>query len=335
VVRRILIALAALLLSGRVSAQSPGAPPWLDSYEVVRECPDVDAFRSAVQQRVSRPLAVAFAGLRLAVDIQRHSGGKEMLLGQLSSTDAGGIVSTRTLQAGSCAQLVEALSLIAALSAQASPGRSLRDAPLSAPPSAGRGFEPEPFDRGARSVAPSPPDALQIGPALLVLVQSVATPRVQLGAGLALSMSWPGRGHWAPWVQVGGYQMRTDEVPLAGSAVRARFDLLAAQAVGCPIRIWLHAAASLQPCLDVDIGRLRGAGGGSIVTEGTERSAWWVSTGLALRAEVAPWGPLRISTIGGMVVPWNRPEFFFSPDTVAFRVPRLGWRGALSGAVVF
>jgi hypothetical protein len=108
VARRTLIALAALLLSGKVNAQAPEAPPWLDSYEVVRECPDVDAFRSAVQQRVSRPLALAFAGWRLAVDIQRDSGGDELLRGQLSSTDAGGAVSTRTLQAGSCAQLVPA-----------------------------------------------------------------------------------------------------------------------------------------------------------------------------------------------------------------------------------
>jgi len=333
--RRILVSIAVLLLAGSGRAELNRDPGWLDRYDVAPGCPDASAFGAAVERRVSRPLGMAFEGLRVAVEIHREDvGGSRNFLGQLHMTEAAAR-STRSVEASSCAELVEALSLVAALSARAAPGEQMSTTPLSGPPSRSPALASELHDQAPPPVTAIASDALTLGPAFFVLMQSAVAPRPELGVGLGLTLSLPARGPWAPWLQLGGYRMQSDELPIEGSAVRAHFDLSAAYAMGCPIRIPARGAWSLQPCVDTDLGRLSGAGKGSAVTHTTRRSGLWASTGLALRAEVAPFGPLRLATWLGATVPWTRHEFFFAPDTVAFQVPRVGWRGAVSGAVMF
>lgn len=332
--RVVLFWIVALLARGAHAA--PGAADWLDRYVVVSGCPDEGVFRAAVQRRVSGPLDAALQGQRLGVTIERFAAsGSESLSGQLRVTDATGFTSAREIQGNSCAEVVEALSLVAALSGQAMSSGLTHDAPLSRAPSVAERLDAEPQDRSPPRVAEAPAEAVRLGPAVFVVMQSAAAPRPALGAGLGLSMEWPRVGRWAPWLQVGAYQLRGGEIPLRDTGVRAHFDLLAAHAVACPLRLPARGAWSLQPCADLDLGRLTGSGAGSAVLRATPRAAWWASTGLALRAEVTPWGPVRISTSLGFTLPWNRHEFVFAPDTVAFRVPALGWRGAFSGALMF
>jgi hypothetical protein len=335
VYRPILIALAALLSSDSANARDDAGSDWLESYAAVRGCPDASVFRAAVRERVALPVAQALAGVRLAVDIRADGAdGEQSWVGRLS-THAEGTVTTRTLRASSCAGLVEALSLVATLSAQGGRGGPEGVAPLSAPPSAEARLDGEPRDQGAPVATEAPPDATRIGPTALLLLQNAATPGFEVGVGLGLAVSLPARGVWSPWFQAGGYRVQSGPVPIDGGQARAEFDLIAAYAVGCPVRLALSHAASLQPCVDLDLGRLRGSGAGTELTRSSTRGGWWASTGLALRAEATPVGPLRLSASWGPVLPWTRHEFFFSPDTVAFRVPPLAWRGGLSGALVF
>ena len=262
--------------------------------------------------------------------------GPQALLGRLRVTDADGRTSTRDVQASSCAELVEALSLVAALSAEAAgSGDESNASPLSGPPLETGELAAAAVDRPPTPGVTPPSDTLRLGPTLFVLMQSASTPKPAFGIGLGLSVAWPRLGVWAPWLQFGGYQLRGGEKETSREGVQAEFALLAAQAVASPLRWPARETWSLQPCVELELGSLVGRGRGSAVALPKSRSTWWGSTGLALRAELAPWGPIRLAAAFGATVPFSRHEFFFAPDIVAFRVPALGWRSTLSGALLF
>jgi len=337
VVARLRSFAAVLLASGAAAAGPALGAQWLIGYEVVAGCPQESAFRTAVERRLSRPVLATLAGQRLAVTIQGDVDGSRALLGRLAVTDADGLTSTRAVQASSCEELVEALSLVAALSAEAAAvGDSSNASPLSGPPlEPGAVLAATAVDRAPTAGVTPPSDALRLAPTLFVLMQSAATPEPALGIGFGLSVAWPRLGGWAPWLQLGGYQLHGGEEETSRNGVQAEFELLAAQAVACPLRWPAREVWSLQPCAELELGRLVGRGRGSAVAQPKSRSTWWGSTGLALRGEVAPWGPLRLAAAFGATLPLSRHEFFFAPDIVAFRVPALGWQSTLSGALLF
>jgi hypothetical protein len=327
---------AVLLASEGAAGGAPGGADWLSRYEVVARCPDVSEFRAAVERRLSQPALAALVGQRLEVTIEGDVKGPPALLGRLRVTDADGLMSTRDVRASSCAELVEALSLVAALSAEAAGGGDESNAsPLSGPPLETGGELVAAEDRAPAPGVKPPSDALRLGPTLFVLMQSASTPAPKLGIGAGLSVAWPRLGMWAPWLQLGGYQLGGGEEETARKGVHAEFELLAAQVVASPLRWPARGFWSLQPCVELELGSLVGRGQGSAVAQPKSRSTWWGSTGLALRGEVAPWGPLRLAAAFGATVPFSRHEFFFAPDIVAFRVPALGWRSTLSGALLF
>jgi hypothetical protein len=329
------IAIACAALVGNLAAAAEPADAWLERFDVVTGCPNANEFRSAIARRVSLPLDAAFDGLRLELSIEAEaSSTPQTLLGKLTITDRGAVSSTREVRASACGELIEALSLVAALGADVARRGRPSDAPLSAP-SDTTGSAAAPEDLSVTALVSTPPDTFRIGPELYVLVQDVATPDTELGIGLGLSVALPSRGLWAPWLELGGYRVQSDETSIGAASIQARFALIAARAVVCPLRLPARGIWSLQPCVELDIGRLSGSGGGSAITRPTEQGGLWASSALSLRAELEPWAPLRLSASFGAVVPWTRHEFFFAPDTVAFRVPALGFRGTIAGSLLF
>ncbi len=329
-----------LLLLGSAPARAEQEPAWLEHYDVAPGCPDRDAFQQGVERRVTRPLEVAFAELRLGVSITRAATtGLPSWAGKLDVTDAAGLTSSRELHGSSCPQLLEALTLLAAVAADAA--HSMNAAPLSTPgeqpamdPAVTAGLAAE----AARDVGTPPfatPEGARAGPLLYVVLQNAATPDPELGFGAALSLDWPARGYWAPSLQLGAYRVRGRELPVGPAGIQARFELLAAHAVACPLRLPARGIWSLRPCLELDLGELGGEGNGSALIRGANRAGVWASSGLSVRAEISPWTPLSISTSLGAVLPWTRHAFYFAPDTEAFSVPRLGFRGTLAGALMF
>lgn len=87
-----------LLLLGNAPARAEQKPVWLERYDVAPGCPDHDAFQQGVERRLTRPLDLAFAELRLGVSITRAATpGSQSLVGKLDVTDAAGVASSREL----------------------------------------------------------------------------------------------------------------------------------------------------------------------------------------------------------------------------------------------
>lgn len=329
----------ALLLES-ASARAEQHPVWLERYDAAEGCPDHVAFQRDLERRVTRPLDFAFAELSLGVSVTRAATlGAQSFVGKLEVTDAAGLTSSRELHGSSCPQLIEALSLLAAVAADSA--RPLSSAPLSTP-----GEQPAMDPAAAARLAAEPtPDVatppratlegVRLGPSLYVVLQDAATPDPELGLGGALSLDWPARGHWAPSLQLGAYRVRSREQSVGPAGIQARFELISAHAVACPVRLPARGIWSLRPCLELEVGELGGEGNGSALMRSTHREGVWASSGLSVRGEISPWTPLSISASMGAVLPWTRHEFYFAPDTEAFSVPRLGFRGALAAALMF
>jgi hypothetical protein len=105
------IALAlSLPLASRASARAPDAPPV--SYRAPAACPVEESFLQRLRARLGTSHGAARTTRTLDVQIAASNG---RYIGRLSLAEADGRTTTKTLEAVDCAELVDALSLVAAL----------------------------------------------------------------------------------------------------------------------------------------------------------------------------------------------------------------------------
>jgi hypothetical protein len=313
------------LSSGHAEPANPREPArlydWLRRYDVADGCPAELTFRRALGERLERPLGEAFARLRLEVNITRGASGSGWV-GQLSVTDETGAATTREVAGASCDSVVAALRLLAAMSADAAPA-------------------PEPVpsiesvvDTGVSLGAERERDGLRVGPAVWALLDSTVAPELATGFGAGLRLEWRSDDVWNPELQIGALSLRSEARPDALS-FGSRFALTAVETSFCPLRLLSSHAWSVRPCVQLDIGRISGAGVGSELARSTERHGLWLSSGASLQGDAALWGALTLGAAVGATFPWVRHEFFLEPDTLVYRVPAVGWRAGASLAASF
>jgi hypothetical protein len=199
------------------------------------------------------------------------------------------------------------------------------------------GAAPDPFAAEAMDERPSQRgDRFALGPLVLASVQSALGPEPLVGVGLGAAFEVEAEGLWSPRLAVAGLRFTGPEATLSNGQLLTRFDAWIANASFCPLRLGSGEPWSLRPCLDVDAGRLTASGSGGGVIRPQQRHAPWASSGLSLRAAVAPFGgPLQLgATLGGFVSLF-RHEFYFAPDIEAFDAPAAGWRASAQAALAF
>jgi hypothetical protein len=192
----------------------------------------------------------------------------------------------------------------------------------------------QPRDLGSSAAARASEREFSAGIAALVLVDSAVAPGTASGFGVGVELEWQGDRWWSPWLQLAGSRLESREA-LDGGQISARFTVSSLAASACPVRVLGGSRWALRPCLSLEAGSISGAGSGSAVSRTIERRGLWLSSGLSLRGSVTVWGPLQVATSIGATLPWVRHEFFLAPDTLAFAIPALGWRGTGSLAATF
>lgn len=297
---------------------------WLRSYEVVAGCPSEQAFRQSLAARVEQPVSEAFARLRLEIEVHRARDSHVWLGALRVRNEDAQLLSEREVSGASCASVSEALSLMAALSADAS-------APLDQPttPEA----VPERRDHGT-TAAPAAARDFRTGVAALALADSAAAPGIATGLGVAIQIEWQHQSGWSPGLQLAASRLENRQT-LDSGQIHARFVVTALQASACPWRVLGDSSWALRPCAGLEAGSISGAGTGVAVARTIARRGLWLSSELSLRGSLKIWGPLELATSLGATVPWVRHEFFLAPDRVVFGIPRLGWRGTGSLAATF
>jgi hypothetical protein len=320
------------------SARGETRRDWLEQYDVLANCPNESAFRMLVQQRLVDS-GEALERLRVRVDISRRAGSGS-LIGSLRVDDAAGRHLEREVADPSCTALVHALSLVVALSTDDSasapgtavgaqpPPRQLGDDWGEAPDP----FAPEPLDQRP----PERRDSFALGPLVIASLQSALAPEPLLGVGLGAAFEWEAAGPWSPRLEVAGVRFERSEATLSSGLLLTRYEAWIGSASLCPLRLGSGEPWSLRPCADLDAGRLTASGSGRGVISPQQRHAPWASTGLSLRAAVAPFsGPVQlVATLGGFLALFQH-EFYFAPDIEAFEVPAFGWRASARAALAF
>jgi hypothetical protein len=319
----------------RVVLVGAGAVPALaaeSGYDVAADCPARQVWNEAVQARVPEPLSATDLQ-RFSVSIQRERAqGPDSFryMGQLVPAGAAA-GEGRTVNGASCPEVVEALSLIAALAlrrtaTRADPGL---ESPELEPTVAAPVFSAQDTP-GDASVAQDP-ERLRLGLAGFVLLHSISAPQLATDLGVGVTLSWQSE-HWQPWLLLGVY-WGGERTRVQSGGAAARFDRWSTQVVGCPLRFPRQSAFGVRPCLSLDVGSLTGTGLG--VNEATESAALLASSGVGLRLE---WSVLKRLQLGADlegVLTLTRPRFFFAPEVTALEVPALGLRSAASANFSF
>ena len=296
-------------------------------YDVAPECPSRAAFSQALHARLPPNLRSYALANELSVSIVREPGARGRMsyagqLGALATLPEAG----RRVRGESCAEVLEALTLIAALSVEQLATLDVEPLGAAAP------SDPAPMlhavqDDDALDVVPAPPSPVRqrplFGPAAFVLVQNTSAPGLALDVGAGVVTSWD-RHPLAPWVLVGGYWGGGEQTTVSAAGVSARFERAALYAAGCVWRFPRSGPLALRPCLELDVGALRGAG--LDVGRATRRTALWLSTGAGVRGSLSLSDRVELGGQVGGMLPLYRPRFYFLPEVTAFQVEPVGFR---------
>jgi hypothetical protein len=316
------------------SAQEPRAAPL---YDVPDDCPDSKEWAQALGTRLPEQLRAHPALRRLTIKVSRAPvvGTKDVRhSGELGSVD-GGVGEVRRVSGASCAEVIRALTLIAALEVRAMSTAAPASVDAGAElPEAGRAAPPEaaaPEDLSSSSSDAHDPATPRVGVVAFALYQHASSPRWTADMGAGVSLEWRTK-HLQPWVMLGMY-WGGDEVPAGEREGVARFERWSTHVVGCPLRFPRQGALGVRPCASVDLGRLSGAG--LRVNEASESAALLASAGADLRIEWSLLERLQLGALFGGVLSLTRPRFYFSPEFTALEVAPGGLRTGASATLSF
>ncbi|HKU40353.1 MAG TPA: hypothetical protein VJR89_19465 [Polyangiales bacterium] len=253
------------------------------------ECSDRERLREALSRKLGREVTLGSdAPLSMSGSIAAHSGGYELSLETQSPHGA----EERKLQARSCGELVRASLLISALLLSEGPGWSeTSSAPEADGPRTWYGFARVRAIGDLGSIA-----AMSVGVGGAVGVAFDAL-RFELG------------GLWLPPRTV-----HSDTDPRAS----ARMQLRAANLASCYA---FFRGPTLAPCLQLELGQLRGEGENLEVSSHVSTS--WLLLGAALRGSVELFDRVFISADIGAGAPLARPTFAVHGAGPVYRVPAL------------
>ena len=309
--------------SGRYRARvpiPPAEPQPPAAYVVPAECPSRAAWLEALRARLPALLRTHALVESFAVQIENDAS-PTGYRGTLQSTASPAPGQRREVNGGSCDEVVEALSFIAALELQ----RTAEPAANPPLPSAQLPLEADPYPARA-ATSPRP---WSWGAQVFTLLQGEIRPSPILDWGLGIQLTWR-TPFWQPWLLLGAYWGRTEGRAPAGTS--ASVQLVSAHAVACPTRFPNGGALALRPCLELDLGRVSGEG--QDVVGSDRRAAPWVSGGLQLRGDLTAWEHWQLGAWVGGVVPFWHARFYLVPDQVVFKPAALGLRaGAFVGLV--
>jgi hypothetical protein len=283
-------------------------------------CPDAAAFSALVRERTTRVREAdeGESAQRLRVELRIAEGGAS---GQLTAERDGETSDVRTLRGRTCADVVSALALTAALSLDPSARFSLPTPPPAPAPTPAR---------APTNVVPVAPLArwtrARVG--ATAGLARIVSPGVMPFAGVAGEVEatrW-----WRPAVRLSllgaSNALATDRA--------ATFSWIALELEACPFQLPLGARAALAPCGAAQGGLLRASGRGepTVYTE----SRLWTGAGAAAHLSVAISPRWAIDLGAGTLIPFQERDFRFEDPTRSLaRTAAISWRAGLGASWAF
>lgn len=299
-----LIAIPSAAAPARSIAVVYAAPP---------ECPSESTFVSRLRERTDVTVAPhESADLTLETTIEKRL---DSFFGRMVVRDRIGAETSRDLSTSTCADIVEALALTAALSL------------------GGEARAPEPRSNVV-AVSPAPPEDTAAVPVPLAAtdrnwsaiarVETAATygyfPETMPAVGGSIGMAWGGRESAAPFVALGFRTLLPKDRPLPVGAASFRWEL--GRISACPIAWEAAPRVSIAPCAHVDVGRIAAESRGGDAS--LSKSALWAGASLGGFAAFRPSRWLSGGLAANVVVPLIRPTFGYGAERDVVRAGAIG-----------
>jgi len=295
------------LVFGLALAPSLGATepvPFRVVYRGPSECTDARGFAAGIMQRTTRARVEAGEDTTtLWVTVEKKPPGYR---GSLRAVAPGQPARVREVEGDRCSEVVEALSLIAALALD--PEAGLDSHERVAP-------RPEPTPAPTPS-APSARWSFGIGAHATPYFGAVPSPGVGYGIHLRVALRSNG---FAPLVRAHAERLVTSEVERATGS--AEFGFWDAGLLVCPFRVPATGAWSGRACAGFEAGVVSAEG--RDVTLGLSSSAAWLSPSLSLLAEWEPSLELGVFVEAGAALPLARRRYHFDNGERVFETPDL------------
>jgi hypothetical protein len=279
-------------------------------YRGAAGCPEAAAFREEFQARTTRAVLSERRerpGRTFTVTLTNEPG---RIGGSLELESGAGSRATREVSGQTCAEVVSALSLVAALAvdpeASLSGGAGAAVSPGASPPAVTENRWRVAAGIGVGVVEGVLPRAAMAPSAFVEVADSDRSPRLVKPAFRFTLTGAAGGATATP----------------RGSA---HFLWGAAAVQACPLRLWVAGTLQGYPCGFGEVGFL--AGQGSDVAEPDHRTRRWIAIGALLRLQWSPDERFFIDAEGAIRAPLTRDVFVFDLEerTRVHEVPGLGW----------
>ncbi|MDP9152603.1 MAG: hypothetical protein M3O36_21985 [Myxococcota bacterium] len=292
-------------------------------YSAPEGCPSEHDFERRVRLRARGPAArdAAAATLRIQIAVV---GGRHV--GRLSLIESDGRSTTKTLNGADCEELVDALSLVAALAIDSDektkPAES-GEHPPKPPAAAVASVTPLGSSEQERSHGTQPSSRTGLGLGALVAVGPA--PSWLVGGALAFDWSPFGASAFAPAFEIDLAAAESlNEVRIGGTA---SFTWLNVRADACLLRVPLGPALRLRGCFVGAFGVLHARGSNALHPATSSRG--WLSVGGAAGLEAPLGARLALHGLVGVEAPLRRDSYAFGVDQF-FTVPAATGTGSIS-----
>ncbi len=307
--------------------------PFRVEFEAPAGCSDVEAFYTGVLSRSDRARRAQSGehGLRLSVRLTRVAG---QVIGELRVLDGRGETDTRKVEGVRCDEVVEVLSLTAALAIDPA-ARFAPAHPAGKPPAPPPSTPPEPAPPPPDPPPPEPPPpppiatppadtddgeprAFALGLGASAVGGQLIAPTVDFGGALSLRLTRFRGDRAGPSLTVAALYLSND---LVQSASDVAITLVGAHIVACP-GLSAGSTVVVEPCAQAVGGRLT-ANARGLTDPGSASRSWW-SVGALARASVALGAGFVLELEAGLGVPLTRRQFSTStPERVVGETPAI------------
>jgi hypothetical protein len=319
---------AAIAAAGAAEAETKAVEIQLDGPE---GCSGADAFFGFVRSRTQRVRRAEVGEPRTTLQV-RLSRGHGNVVGELRMVDDRGGTDTRKVQGASCDEVVQALSLTAALALD--PAALLTVEPGAAGAAAdAAATAAQPADAASTAKVPAaPPDAtlatppapkprplpgfeMGVGPLALAMLSGSMSPGIALAARKTLGKE----GAFTPTLGLALAYVRNDVLQ---SPQDAQVALAGMGASVCPVRL-AAGILTLQPCALALGGWLSATGRQATYVSTADRL--WLSAGAAIRIAAFLGRGFSLELEGGFTAPLWKRRFFYAnePTNIVAETPTI------------
>jgi hypothetical protein len=327
------------LARGEALGQSAPEQVFL-KYSGVPGCSDAATFRSEFRARTSRAVLREDGdpgGRSFTITVAKEQG---RIVGRVEQRRADGSTSEREVSGQSCAEVISALALIAALAVdpqaasahapqdpdEAAPSLGKEPAPAPPPP-------PEPSVRANEESRKPEPDPRHVDNARWRLAAGVQGgvvsgmfPKAAFASSIFVETGLWSPSVLAPTIRLSAIGSISRSVPAERG--EAHFQWAAAGLQGCPLRFRLRDELHGYPCVFGEAGFLAGEGTG--VSEPDSRTRPWFGLGALIRLQWTPSEQFFVEAEGGIRVPLARDRFVFDLGGRTDSIHVVGLGGAAS-----